>query len=94
MERSELIGFWIGWHLVGAFANLERGGCHRATIFRKVRRFRAAFGVHPDEYSFQWTSLNLNAAWSQQLQRRLAVDAERWGAEQGHRLLLRPPLIS
>ena len=36
LERSELIGFWVAWHLAGGFDNLERGGWHRATIFRKV----------------------------------------------------------
>jgi hypothetical protein len=71
LERSELIGFWVAWHLAGGFANLERGGWHRATIFRKVRRFRAAFGSHPDEYSFPWIELDLRAAWTEQLTRRL-----------------------
>ncbi len=71
LEESELIGFWVAWHLAGGFAALERGGWHRATIFRKVRRFRAAFGVHPDEYSFPWIQLDLDAAWSDQLSRRL-----------------------
>lgn len=71
LEESELIGFWAAWHLAGGFAALERGGWHRATIFRKVRRFRAAFGVHSDEYSFPWIQLDLEAAWSDQLSRRL-----------------------
>jgi len=71
LERSELIGFWVAWHLAGGFANLERGGWHRATIFRKVSRFRAAFGAHPDEYVFPWIDLDLNTAWSDQISRRL-----------------------
>ena len=71
LEESELIGFWLASHVAGRFAALERGGWHRATIFRKVRRFRAAFGVHPDEYSFPWIQLDLDAAWSEQLSRRL-----------------------
>jgi len=29
LERSELIGFWVAWHLAGGFDNLERGGWHR-----------------------------------------------------------------
>ena len=36
MEQSELIGFWVAWHLAGGFTALEEGGWHRATIFRKV----------------------------------------------------------
>jgi hypothetical protein len=73
LEQSELIGFWLAWHLAGGFAELERGGWHRSTIFRKVRRFRAAFGVHPDEYDFGWIRLDLERAWSEQLSRRLRV---------------------
>ena len=52
MEQSELIGFWVAWHMAGGFAALEEGGWRRATIFRKVRRFRARYGAHPDDYSF------------------------------------------
>ena len=54
LERSELIGFWVAWHLAGGFDNLERGGWHRATIFRRIRRFRATYGAHPDEFVFPW----------------------------------------
>ena len=54
LERSELIGFWVAWHLAGGFANLERGGWHRATIFRKVSRSVPTYGAHPDEYVFPW----------------------------------------
>ncbi|HVB94962.1 MAG TPA: hypothetical protein VND67_11605 [Acidimicrobiales bacterium] len=73
LERSELVGFWVAWHLAGGFANLERGGWHRATIFRKARRFRAAYGAHPDEYVFPWLELDLSTAWSEQLSRRLEL---------------------
>jgi hypothetical protein len=71
LERSELIGFWVAWHLAGGFDNLARGGWHRATIFRKVRRFRTVFGVHPDEFTFPWIELDLPGAWNDQLTRRL-----------------------
>lgn len=77
VERSELIGFWVAWHLAGGFANLERGGWHRATIFRKVRRFRAAFGAHPDEYTFPWIQLDLRAAWKDQLERQIEANRGR-----------------
>jgi hypothetical protein len=73
VERSELIGFWVAWHLAGGFANLERGGWHRATIFRKVSRFRAAYGAHPDTYVFPWIQLDLDAAWSDQIASRLEL---------------------
>ena len=72
LERSELIGFWIAWQQAGGFANLERGGWHRATIFRKLRRFRAAFGTHPDGYRFEWIRLDLRQAWADDIRRHLA----------------------
>jgi hypothetical protein len=72
MEQSELIGFWVAWHMAGGFAALEEGGWHRATIFRKVRRFRARYGVHPDEYSFPWIQLDLGNAWAGGIEARIA----------------------
>ena len=47
VEDAELIGFWVAWHKAGGFGGLEAGGWHRATIYRKVRRFRARFGPIP-----------------------------------------------
>ena len=38
---------------------------------RKVSRFRATYGAHPDEYVFPWIELDLNAAWSDQISRRI-----------------------
>ena len=72
MEQSELIGFWVAWHMAGGFAALEEGGWHRATIFRKVRRFRARYGAHPDDYSFPWIRLDLENAWAAGIERRIA----------------------
>ena len=68
VEDAELIGFWVAWHKAGGFAGLESGGWHRATIYRKVRRFRARFGAHPDEYRFEWIKLDLRRAWSDELE--------------------------
>ena len=67
VEDAELIGFWVAWHQAGGFASLELGGWHRATIYRKIRRFRARFGAHPDEYRFSWITLDLERAWSDEL---------------------------
>jgi hypothetical protein len=39
LEGSDLTGFWLAWHLASGFAALERGGWHRATIFRKSVAF-------------------------------------------------------
>jgi hypothetical protein len=57
------IGFWITWHQAGGFEALERLGWHRTTIFRKLKRFRARFGQHPDEWKPDWISLDLERLW-------------------------------
>jgi hypothetical protein len=67
VEDAELIGFWVSWHRAGGFQALEAGGWHRATIYRKIRRFRARFGAHPDEYRFSWIALDLERAWNQEI---------------------------
>src|SRR5580658_7589866 len=67
VEEAELIGFWVAWHRAGGFAHLEEGGWHRATIFRKIRRFRARYGAHPDEYRFDWITLDPERAWKNEL---------------------------
>jgi hypothetical protein len=71
VEDAELIGFWVAWHRAGGFASLELGGWHRATIYRKIRRFRARFGAHPDEYRFNWIRLDLKRAWTDELEESL-----------------------
>ena len=68
VEDAELIGFWVAWHKAGGFTGLETGGWHRATIYRKVRRFRARFGAHPDEHRFEWIKLDLRRAWADELE--------------------------
>ena len=56
---TDLVGFWLAWHLEGGFEGLERLGMHRATIFRKVSRFRRVFGKHPDEFQFPGVSIDV-----------------------------------
>jgi hypothetical protein len=73
-ERADLRGFWLSWHLAGGFEALQGAGWNRATIFRKVRRFREVFGAHPDEYQFSWIKLDLKKAWSTELRVRLSGD--------------------
>ena len=58
------MGFWIAWHQAGGFEALERLGWHRVTIFRKLKRFRARFGTHPDEYDPGWITLHLDRFWT------------------------------
>ena len=62
-EYSEMIGFWVVWHLAGGFSELERWGWHRATIYRKLKRFEKQFGSHPDKHDFEWITLDLDKAW-------------------------------
>ncbi|HET9689597.1 MAG TPA: hypothetical protein VFP61_00480 [Acidimicrobiales bacterium] len=76
IEESELLGFWIAWQRAGGFAGLERAGWNRATIFRKVRRFRTAFSAHPDDYQPDWITLDLPKVWAQSLRRRLEPQPE------------------
>ncbi len=68
VEDAELIGFWVAWHKAGGFVGLEAAGWHRATVYRKIRRFRARFGSHPDEHRFEWIKLDLKRAWSEELE--------------------------
>jgi hypothetical protein len=73
VEDAELIGFWVAWHKAGGFGGLEAGGWHRATIYRKIRRFRARFGAHPDEHRFEWIKLDLRRAWTEDLEDALSI---------------------
>jgi hypothetical protein len=64
---SELIGFWVAWHATGGFERLELAGWHRATIYRKVARFREVFGSHPDDYEFSWLMIDAEKVWAETL---------------------------
>ncbi len=61
---TDLLGFWVVWHLYGGFEGLERFGFHRATIYRKVKRFRIAFGQHPDEFTMDGVTIDPEAYWA------------------------------
>jgi hypothetical protein len=62
---TDLLGFWLLWHLEGGFEGLRRLGMSRATIYRRIKVFRTAMGVHPDEYEMPGVSLDVAAyaAW-------------------------------
>ncbi len=60
---SELVGFWVLWHLYGGFEGLEALGMHQATIWRKVSRFRQVFGEHPDVFSMPGITIDPQAYW-------------------------------
>jgi hypothetical protein len=60
---EELVGFWVCWHLYGGFEGLQRAGWERRTIYRRLKKFRLAFGKHPDEYQLVGVGLDPEAFW-------------------------------
>jgi hypothetical protein len=57
----DLVGFWAVWHLEGGFEGLRRMGMSRASIYRRIKLFRIAFGAHPDEFEMPGITLDLVA---------------------------------
>jgi len=55
----DLVGFWAVWHLEGGFEGLQRLGMSRASIYRRVKLFRIAFGAHPDEFEMPGIAVNV-----------------------------------
>ena len=55
----DLVGFWAVWHLEGGFEGLQRLGMSRASIYRRIKLFRVAFGAHPDEFEMPGITLDL-----------------------------------
>jgi hypothetical protein len=63
----DLIGFWAVWHLEGGFEGLQALGMSRASIYRRIKLFRIAFGAHPDEFVMPGIKLDLEdfqAGWA------------------------------
>jgi hypothetical protein len=60
---TDMLGFWMAWHLHGGFEGLVELGMHPSTVWRKVKRFRTIFGVHPDDYVFPGVELNPEKYW-------------------------------
>jgi len=60
----ELVGFWVAWHLYGGFEGLvERAGLSPSTVWRKVKRFRLAFGEHPDVFRMPGVEVTPEVFW-------------------------------
>jgi hypothetical protein len=55
----DLTGFWLLWHLEGGFEGLRKLGMSRASIYRRIKLFRMAMGVHPDEYRMPGVTLDI-----------------------------------
>lgn len=60
-SMADLIGFWVVWHLEGGFAGLRAMGMSRASIYRRIKLFRIAFGAHPDEFEMPGITLDIAA---------------------------------
>jgi len=73
---ADLIGFWTLWHLHGGFEGMERFGYSQATIYRKVKRFRRVFGMHPDEYTMEGITLDPEAYWAEAARRNADKQAD------------------
>ena len=75
----DLIGFWSVWHLEGGFEGLQRMGMSRASIYRRVKLFRIAFGAHPDEFVMPGIKLDhddFRAGWAAIKEARAEAKAE------------------
>jgi hypothetical protein len=55
----DLVGFWAVWHLEGGYQGLRNLGMSRASIYRRIKLFRVAFGAHPDEFVMPGINLDL-----------------------------------
>jgi hypothetical protein len=58
---TDLLGFWLLWHLEGGFEGMRRLGMSRATIYRRIKMFRTLMGSHPDEYTVPGVTLDVAA---------------------------------
>ena len=58
---TDLMGFWLCWHLEGGFEGLLRMGMSRSAIYRRVKMFRSVFGEHPDSYQLPGVSIDVKA---------------------------------
>ena len=52
-------------------------GMHRATIFRKVNRFRQIYGVHPDVFELPGVTIDLRTYWAEAPRVNAEVEAAR-----------------
>lgn len=64
-QVTELVGFWVAWHLYGGFEGLvEHVGMHPTTVWRKVKKFRVAFKEHPDVYEMPGVTIKPEVYWA------------------------------
>jgi hypothetical protein len=58
---TELIGFYVIWHLEGGFEGLQRLGMSRSAIYRRIAIFRRMTGEHPDTFAMAGLTFDLDA---------------------------------
>lgn len=75
-HTADLMGFWLLWHLQGGFEGLVEMGMHPSTVWRRVKRFRTVFKVHPDEFEMPGVHLNVGEYWDDARRRTLAMHGE------------------
>jgi hypothetical protein len=56
----DALGFWLAWQLHGGFEGLLELGMPRRTIYFNIKKFRAAYGVHPDEWECPGVTVDLD----------------------------------
>lgn len=71
---SDLVGFWMLWHLYGGFEGLQALGMSRSSIYRKIGLFRTLFKAHPDEYVFAGITIDVAAYHAGQTQKATEAD--------------------
>lgn len=71
-QATDLVGFWVVWHLHGGFEGLERLGMPRSTIYWNIKKFRTAYHAHPDEFELPGVTIDPAAYWKSWEQSRKA----------------------
>ena len=63
-QTEELVGVWVLWQVQGGFDGLRRMGMARSTIYKRISRFRAAFGEHPDVFELPGVTIDAAKYWA------------------------------
>lgn len=60
---EDALGFWLLWHIHGGFDGLRRFGMSRSVIYKRISRFRAGMGQHPDEFTLPGITIDVAEYW-------------------------------
>ena len=72
-QVTDLFGFWLIWQLEGGYDGMIRIGMSRSSVYRRIKLFRRAFGMHPDEAVFPGVAIDVEAFRSGKLTKREAL---------------------